>query len=135
MVQDFSQGNSLPKSITHSNLVLIPKKEIIQYFLNLRPVILSNFLKKILSRIIYDRLEFMLPNLISHNPYGFVKARSIIENVPLTQEIVANIKKRGKPTNVVIKLDMSKAYDRVSWFFIMKVLRKMWFSNDFVDWK
>lgn len=76
-----------------------------------------------------------MPNLISHNPSGFVKARSIIENVPLTQEIVTNIKKRGKPTNVVIKLDMSKAYDRVSWFFIMKVLRKMWFSNDFVDWK
>ena len=133
MVQDFSQGNSLPKSTMHSNLVLIPKKEIIQYFLNLRPVRLSNFLKKILSRIIYDRLEFMLPNLISHNPSRFVKTRSIIENVPLTQEIVTNIKKRGKPTNVVIKLDMSKAYDRVSWFFIMKVLRKMWFSNDFVD--
>ena len=77
----------------------------------------------------------MLPNLISHNPSGFVKARSIIENVLVTQEIVTNIKKRGKPTNVVIKLDLSKAYDRVSWFFIMKVLRKMWFSNDFVDWK
>ena len=64
-----------------------------------------------------------------------MKARSVIENVLLTQEIVTNIKKRGKLTNVVIKLDMSKAYDRVSWFFIMKVLRKMWFSNDFVDWK
>ena len=68
MVQDFSQGNSLPKSTMHSNLVLIPKKEIIQYFLNLRPVRFSSFLKKILSRIIYDRLEFMLPNLISHHP-------------------------------------------------------------------
>ena len=64
-----------------------------------------------------------------------MKARSVIENVLLTQEIVTNIKKRGKPTNVVIKLDMSNAYDRVYWFFIMKVLRKMWFSNDFVDWK
>lgn len=33
---------------------------------------------------------------------------------------------------MVIKLDMSKSYDRVSWFFLMKVLRKMGFSNIFV---
>lgn len=34
-------------------------------------------------------------------------------------------------------MDMDKAYDRVSWFFLMKVLRKMGFSNTFVDiiWK
>lgn len=43
------------------------------------------------------------------------------------------LEKKGKPDNVVIKLDMAKAYDRVSWFFLMKVLRKMGFSNDLVD--
>lgn len=27
LVQDFLQGNSLPKSITHTNLILLPKKD------------------------------------------------------------------------------------------------------------
>lgn len=75
----------------------------------------------------------MLPNLISVNQSGFVRGRSIIENVLLTQEIVIDINKRGKPSNVVIKLDMAKAYDRLCWFFLMNVLRKMGFSNNFVN--
>uniref|UniRef100_A0A0V0IJX9 Putative ovule protein n=1 Tax=Solanum chacoense TaxID=4108 RepID=A0A0V0IJX9_SOLCH len=99
----------------------------------MRPISLSNFINKILSKIVHDRLEALLPNLISSNQSGFVIGRSIIENVLLTQEIVTDIRKRGKPANVVIKLDMSKPYDRVSWFFLMKVLRRMGFSNDFVD--
>ncbi|XP_059310014.1 uncharacterized protein LOC132061173 [Lycium ferocissimum] len=59
----------------------------------------------------------------------FVKGRSIIENVLLTQEIVTDIRKRGKPANVVIKLDMAKAYDRVSWLYLTKVLRRMGFAE------
>ncbi|XP_049406079.1 uncharacterized protein LOC125869665 [Solanum stenotomum] len=67
------------------------------------------------------RIEGYLPKLISFNQSDFVKGRRIIEKVLLTQEIVTEIRKRGKPANVVIKLDMAKAYDRVSWFYLMKV--------------
>ncbi|XP_060211964.1 uncharacterized protein LOC132639539 [Lycium barbarum] len=58
---------------------------------------------------------------------GFVKGRCIIENVLLTQEVVSDIRLRGKTANVVLKLDMAKAYDRVSWDFLARVLRKMGF--------
>lgn len=83
MVREFFAGNTLPKSITHTNLVLIPKKDNVQSFLDMRPISLSNFVNKILSRIIHNRLENILPNLISSNQSGFVKGRSIIENVLL----------------------------------------------------
>lgn len=42
----------------------------------------------------------------------FVKGRSIIKNVLVAQEIIGDIKKRNKFTNVVL-MDMTKAYDRV----------------------
>jgi len=42
----------------------------------------------------------------------------------LAQEIITDMKKRGKPTNVVIKLDLAKAYDRVDWKYLIKVLEK-----------
>nr|XP_016490007.1 PREDICTED: uncharacterized protein LOC107809825 [Nicotiana tabacum] len=64
---------------------------------------------------------------------GFVKGRSIFENILLTQEIVTDIRLRGKPANVVIKLDMEKAYDRVSWKYSMHVLRKMGFAECFIN--
>lgn len=47
--------------------------------------------------------------------------------------MIKDINKKGKPANVVIKSAMAKAYDRVSWIFLMEVLKKMGFSNDFAD--
>ncbi|XP_060202298.1 uncharacterized protein LOC132630740 [Lycium barbarum] len=133
VVKAFFDGQTLPKSVTHTNLVLLPKKEIINNFSDLRPIGLSNFINKIITRVIHESLESILPCLISQNQSGFVKGRNIIENVLLTQEVVADIRKRGRPANVIIKLDMEKAYDRVSWKYLIQVMKRMGFSEVFVD--
>ncbi|XP_060182357.1 uncharacterized protein LOC132612025 [Lycium barbarum] len=104
-----------------------------QTFADMRPISLSNFINKVISRVVQDKLEGILPSLISPNQSGFVKGRCIIENVLLTQEVVTDIRLRGKPANVVLKLDMAKAYDRVSWSYLIRVLRKMGFAEIFID--
>lgn len=76
----------------------------------MRSISLNNFNNKFLSISIHDRLSILL-----------------------TQELVTDIIKRGKPSNIVIKLDMDKAHDRVSWFFLIRVLRKMRVSTTFVN--
>lgn len=81
-------------------------------------------MNNILFSILHDRLDGILPRFISPNQLGFVKRRSIMENILLAQELNADIGYRGKSSNVVLKLDLAKAYDRVSWYFIMKVLKK-----------
>ncbi|XP_075084856.1 uncharacterized protein LOC142168095 [Nicotiana tabacum] len=106
MVLHFYGGATLPKSITHTNLVLQPKKPRVEIFSNLRLISLSNFINK---------------------------GRSIFENILSTQEIITDIRLRGKPGNVVIKLDMAKANDRVSWKYLLHVLRKMGFSEHFIN--
>ncbi|XP_059291733.1 uncharacterized protein LOC132045207 [Lycium ferocissimum] len=123
----------LPNSITHTNLVVIPKKNNVETFADMRPISLSNFINKVISRVVQNKLENVLPSLISTNQSGFVKGRCIIENVLSTQEVVSDIKLRGKPANVVLKLDVAKAYDRVSWDFLARVLRKMGFAEVFID--
>ncbi|XP_060210569.1 secreted RxLR effector protein 78-like [Lycium barbarum] len=80
----------------------------------------------------------LLPHLISQNQASFVRGRSIIENILLTQEIITNIRLRTKKRNqvvlnVVMKLDMTKAYDRLSWIFLTKVMRKMGFCEMFIS--
>ncbi|XP_059288078.1 uncharacterized protein LOC132041386 [Lycium ferocissimum] len=115
MVVAFFQGHTLPKVVTHTNIVLLPNKELVQNYSDLRPLI-----NKLMSRVVYDRLEAVLPELISINQAGFVQGRRIIENALLAQEIVTDIRKRGKPANAVIKLDMEKAYNRVSWSYLIK---------------
>ncbi|XP_060200458.1 uncharacterized protein LOC132628710 [Lycium barbarum] len=133
VVKAYFEGHTLPKSITHTNLVLLPKKNEVETFSDMRPISLSNFINKIISRVLHENIDHFLPKLISVNQSGFVKGRNIIKNVLLTQEIVSDIRLRGKPANVVLKLDMTKAYDRVSWLFLTKVLRKMVFAERSVD--
>ena len=79
------------------------------------------------------RLNPILPNLISLNQSGFVKAISITEYIMLAKEITHQIKKPNIGSNVIINLYMAKVYDRVSWAYIYVVLRKMGFEKKIID--
>lgn len=94
---------------------------------------LSNFVNKIISRLLHQRIIRLLPSIISRNQSGSVKGRSITENVLLTQEIIKDINRRKKFHNVVIKMDMGKAYDKVSLVFLIKVLQRFGFSELLID--
>ncbi|XP_075080127.1 uncharacterized protein LOC142165483 [Nicotiana tabacum] len=133
MVRAFFNGHELPKCVTHTNLVLLPNKKEVTTFSDLRPISLGNFSNKVISRVVHERLVKFLPSLISEEHVGFVKGRNIVENILLTQEIVTDIRLRTKAgPNVILKLDMTKAYDRLSWLFLTKVLRKMGFTERFI---
>lgn len=133
MVRDFFSCRELPKFITTTNLVLLPKKKEVVTYSDMRPISLSNFINKVFSRVVHERVVNLLPTLISYEQAGFVKGRSIIENVILTQEIINDIRLRTREgPNVVIKLDMNKAYDRLTWLFLTKVLRKVGFCERFI---
>lgn len=83
MVKALFNGEDLPRYLTHTNLVLLPKKIVVTTFSDLRPISLSNFVNKIFSRIIHERIKSVLPNIISKDKAGFVQGRSIAENVLL----------------------------------------------------
>lgn len=133
VVMDFFYGRELSRFVTHTNLVLIPKKEQVSSFTDLRPISLSTFINKVISKVIHGRLVKVLPNIISKNQAGFMKGRSIAKNVLLAQEIIRDINKRNKDYNIVVKLDMTKAYDRVSWLFLTKVIRIFGFTEKIIN--
>nr|XP_027064499.1 uncharacterized protein LOC113690699 [Coffea arabica] len=132
-VLSFFCGAELPRSITATNIVLIPKVQCPQDFTQYCLISLCNFLNKVLSRILSDRLAKLLPRIISPQQSGFVKGRQIADNFLLAQELVADIGKQSRGGNVVLKLDMMKAYDRVSWYFLLQVLRRFGFSESWID--
>ncbi|XP_071926190.1 uncharacterized protein [Coffea arabica] len=132
-VLSFFCGAELPRSITATNIVLIPKVQCPQDFTQYRPISLCNFINKVLSRILSDRLAQILPRLISLQQSGFVKGRKIVDNFLLAQEMVTDIGKPSRGGNVVVKLDMMKTYDRVSWCFLLQVMRRFGFSETWID--
>ncbi|XP_075098066.1 uncharacterized protein LOC142175380 [Nicotiana tabacum] len=131
-IQDCFNGKRMTKFFSHTCLALIPKVDSPTNFSKLRPISLSNFTSNIISKILAKRLNPMLGKIISENQSGFFKRRMITENILLAQEIAQNINKNNREGNMIIKLDMAKAYDRMSWNFFMSVVRNFGFSEEWI---
>lgn len=116
--------------------MLIPKKENASCLKDLRPIALCNVLYKIIAKVLTNRLKLVFPYIISDNQSAFVKDRSITDNILVAFEIIhhTNRKKKGGEGEVALKLDISKAYDRVSWAFLRHRLKIMGFCDTWSDW-
>lgn len=62
----------------------------------------------------------MLPDLACENPSAFVAKRLITNNVLVALETMYHVsqKRKGKVGDMVLKFDMSKAYDKVEWKYL-----------------
>ncbi|VFQ94874.1 unnamed protein product [Cuscuta campestris] len=98
--QEFFLGLPVPKSYGATLLTLIPKEDNPKSLGDYRPISLSNFISKINTKILSNRLRNLLPKVISPEQSGFQAGKGIDEN-------------RGS-ANVAIKADLSKAFDRLS---------------------
>ncbi|KAL0287687.1 UNVERIFIED_CONTAM: hypothetical protein Sradi_7118900 [Sesamum radiatum] len=113
----------MPRSFTATTIVLIAKVDSPQTWNDFRPISLCNVTNKILSKLLYRKISQTLPDLISPSQSGFVLGRLISDNILLAQEMIHHLDLRYKHSNLVIKLDMSKVYDRVSWDFLFNVMQ------------
>ncbi|XP_027060834.1 uncharacterized protein [Coffea arabica] len=132
-VLSFFCGSELPKFITSTSIVLIPKQANPQDFSKFRPISLCNFFNKVLSRILVGRLASVVSKFISPQQTRFVKGRSITDNYLLAQELIRGIGKKVRGGNVALKLDMTKAYDQMSWGHIIFMLRAFGFGETVID--
>lgn len=132
-IGDFFSGFQMPRSWTSTLIVTIPKVDSPSSFTDLRPISLCNFSNKVVTKLLTCRLAPILPRIISPEQSGFVQGRVIHENVLLAQEIMQSINKKVRGSNVALKLDMAKAYDRLSWFALIKVMRQFGFNEVWID--
>ena len=111
---------SFPQGVNASNIVLVPKCDSPESMKDLRPIALCNVVYKILAKVLANRLKHILPKIIDHHQSAFVPGRSITDNVLVAFEILHCMKRktRGLQGEVALKLDVSKAYDRVDWNFL-----------------
>jgi len=86
--------------------------------------------------VLTNRLKNVLPKCISDNQSAFVPGRSILDNAMVVIEVLhfMKAKTRGAARYVALKLDISKAYDRMDWNYLRVVLIKMGFHTRWVHW-
>lgn len=87
---------------------------------------------KVISKILVTRLKSTLLKAIELNQCAFVEGRLLLDNVLLATELVKDYHKTSISAIAAIKLDISKAFDTVSWAFIEDTLRVMKYPYLFV---
>ncbi len=101
--------------INFTHIILIPKVKAPERMSQFNPISLCNVLYKIVSKVLVNRMKVMLPSIISDSQNAFVPGRMISNNVIMAFEMIHYLKNHrvGGNVQMVAKLDMSKAYDRV----------------------
>lgn len=118
--QRFMETGELPNGVNGTIVCLIPKFKIPQTMAKLRPILLCNVLMRILSKVLSNRLKPCLGSLISDKQSAFVEGRLLSDNALIAFEVNHYMRRRtqGKSGVAGLKIDISKAYDRLEWGFI-----------------
>ncbi|KAL9689163.1 hypothetical protein QQ045_033596 [Rhodiola kirilowii] len=115
-------------------LVLVPKVKKVEKVEDLRPISLCNVIMKLVTKVLANRLKEVLPVIISQTQSAFIPGRLITDNILLAHEISHYIKgvSSQKSCYMSLKLDMSKAYDRIEWYFLERMMIALGFAEGWV---
>ncbi len=100
---------------------------------NFRPITMLNTDMKILAKILANRLNKVLPTIITTNQAYGVKGRDIADITSGIRDIISVLNERQE-NGYVINLDFEKAFDRVEHSFLFAVLEHFGFGNIFKEW-
>ena len=124
------QGN-IPRHFTKGVVKLLRKeKDGGDGIDNFRPLTMLNTELKILAKVLSGRLQVVLDKLIGPEQTCAVKGRSIQDNLHLVRTIIEKVDNGA----ALIKLDQSKAFDRVDHRFLESVLSAAGLGHDFRSW-
>jgi hypothetical protein len=135
-VKLFFATGRIPEGVNDTAIVLIPKNDQPETLKDFRPISLCTVVYKIISKCMVNRLRPILGDIVSANQSAFVPGRLITDNAMVAFECLHFIEQNSNQDKnfCAYKLDLSKAYDRVDWDFLKKVMQRLGFSHRWVDW-
>ena len=87
---------------------------------------------KLFTKLLADQLSNRIGDLVSINQSAFIKHLNLHDNFPVRQ--LARRINTHREKGVLLKLDISRAFDSISWAFLFEVLRKMGFGSTWLKW-
>jgi len=133
-IKEFFASGSLLKQINHTLIVLVAKSSHAHSVGDFRPIACCNVMYKVISKILAARLAGVLGGIIDPAQAAFVEGRCMIDNIHLVQELLRKYNRKRVSPRCLIKVDLRKAYDSVSWDFLADMLQGLMFPARFINW-
>lgn len=110
---------------------MIPKVPVPQNAGQYRPILCCNVVYKTISNLICKRLKEIIGSLVAENQATFVRGRSLVHNVLIYHDLLRNYNRKTTPI-CMMKIDLRKKYDMVSWEFVEQALHGYDFPTSFI---
>ena len=85
---------------------------------------------KLLSKVFANRVKRVLPEIIHTDQKGCVQGRFIGQNIRLVEDIINEM----DDDKIILMLDQEKAFDKIEWDWLFKVLHTFSFGDRFIQW-
>jgi hypothetical protein len=133
LIEESRSSGQVLSAFNATFLTLIPKEEQVSHPKQFHPIALCNVIYKIITKVIALWLKPVLPFIISKEQSGYVEGRQIMDNIILAHEVIHSLKSTRTP-GMLIKLDLSKYFDRISWKYMNSLLEAFGFDKAWIDW-
>lgn len=120
------------RQVNATLLHLVPKVINPSTVSDFRPIDCCNVLYKVINKLLTKRLQLVVPLIVDEAQSAFLKGRSIIDNVLWSHELVRGYDRSKISPRCVIKVDIKKAYDSLSWYFPEEMLFYLNFPSKFI---
>uniref|UniRef100_A0A8I6Y9G2 Reverse transcriptase domain-containing protein n=1 Tax=Hordeum vulgare subsp. vulgare TaxID=112509 RepID=A0A8I6Y9G2_HORVV len=114
-------------------LTLLPKRADAQKLGDYRPICLIHIMAKLFAKVLSLRIAPKLDSLVSRNQNAFIARRSLHDNFMLVRQSLRMLHHFGAPC-IMLKLDLTRAFDSISWPFLFEMLRQYGFGDRFTEW-
>ncbi|KAF3973512.1 hypothetical protein CMV_003065 [Castanea mollissima] len=133
-IQAVFHSKRIPNYLNRTLVVLIPKREGLETPSHFRPISLCSTVYKVISKVIFNRIQPHMHHLISLLQAAFILGRKGLDNMIIAQEILHSMeKKKGRIGTMALKINLEKAFDRLEWSIVREVLDHFNFPKNIID--